>query len=1455
MARNTNRDDFSPATRRAIERQARSHCSNPACRRLTSGASVDGTAEINIGQAAHICAAAPLGPRYDENMTSEQRSSADNGIWLCNDHARAVDSKDSTFTVELLREWKRQTNRDSWLSILHNIPFGPGMQAMTPDAMRERLRAAASADLAFFRNSAKWPRTGVALVLKLAHVHEPMDTRALARAVSSFDDLVLVAPPGMGKTTTLFQIAEGVLETANGAPLTVLLGDWATGPDTLLDSILRRPAFSGVTAGDFRAAAARPGVVLLLDGWNELDAAARERARVQITSLKAELPELGMVVSTRRQALDVPFHGTRVDLAPLGEEQQMRIARAMRGEAGARLLDQAWRTPGVRDLVTIPLYLVALLALPDGAPFPTTKEEVLQRFVAAQEGEPRHAAALHAATGGFQGSYLTDLAVTATGTGNTSIADAGARKAVSGTTQRLVADGQLAFAPAQPDHILGSLVSHHVLMRAGEVPGYAFQHQQFQEWYASHEVEDLARRAVADAAARERLAFEVLDRRPWTEAVLFAVERLSRSDAAGKEACASTILAAFGVDPMLAAEMIHRAAEDVWASVAAQILDLVGRWHAPGMVDRAASFMIASGRPEFADRIWPLVSNPERHVRLVALRSAGVFRPSVLGSEVHARIASLPLDARKSALYEIASSGGMDGLDLSTALAMDAAEPELKAHVIDALSFRRADRHIVDLLGSADDLTFDLIARSGHLDDFADPRVQERLAKARERLHLREMPLDRLRALAAMKDASGREAEIAQLVATMDAAGDNHGRAVLHDVRQRWPQALSEGLLRRVRAGDELFYGADDILAAARMSIDDESLLDLALGVSTGRDYRADAAASVLGPQSVGRLIDACLAVQSQRRDAAGVRDQAAEDRYIALFRRISRAPGSSLVQAVQARSAGATTAEIVELAGLLSRDTSSGDERARPFNDEDKAIMVAMTLEWGERVLGDECASRYQKSAIAKLASRAPSVALLPLLQRLLDDNLKRYTAFRQAALASDRRDQRLMQEAQHPHMHEYVRAFLAIDAPETDALMTGYLTHEHFGEEAAHVLAAHWTAHNESRRDQPFLGGVDFSSVEARRAARRHDPNRSSAEADHMFAAIDQLLVDGHSDEARRLAVKLGIIGLRLPHGQRAQVVERLLEAAPRQAKASLLLSLVLSGEDVDIARIEDGIARTFEAARTEPWILQDGEAYQLREWLRLLPFSTPVSRLPAIVASLPDRQRTPAFLEEMPRGLRITSAEDAESVLFRLAADDERFYGDREWRTSVIQLGTASAARQLIDLTVAGKIVHDRGDDWHWRRQLAMLMSQYPTLRSYARQLLKDGPDTAGLLLLAHALGEAPTHEDVLLLVRCEIATGRSLLSWHDTRAAVTEEVPSADWMGAFTIVPVDAAELRRSLLALVTSGDAKDPAAQCLCAVDKIRDEYGAPESEPRHPDVRSGRPWPVMAPDSDPDLPA
>jgi len=1448
MARQ-NRDDFSEKTKLQIAKRAGWRCSDPSCRRPTIGSTSDGDGEINLGTAAHICAAAPGGPRYDPNQTPEQRRSADNGIWMCRLHGTAVDANDSTFTDVLLHKWKREAQQDSWRSVLYNdVPQSLGARTPTENELSNNLRAAVAVDLDVFRRSSKWPPTAIALTLEVDGLNDPVSTSTLATALTKLDDLILVAPPGMGKTTTLFQIAEATLANGNASPIIVPLGDWSTDGSALLEFILRRPAFRGISEDDLRTVAAKPGVILLLDGWNELDAAARKRLAVQVTRLQVELPELGLLISTRKQSLDVPVCGARINLLPLSETQQLEIAKSLRPHAGVRMVDQAWRTPGVRELITTPLYLKVLLALPENAPFPDTKEEMLRRFVAVHEKDVQRAEALSGVTQGLHQRFLEDLAVCATCAANTTIADTVARKTVSDTENALVMEGQIT-EKSQPNIVLEALVSFHVLMRIGDPSGYSFQHQQFQEWYASHFVEGLMLLSVVDAAYRNKLKADVLNQPAWEEAILFACERLARGDQNQLEACGASILAAFEVDPMLAAEMIFRSTDAIWACVGSDIQEFVRRWHIPRKVDRALRFMINTGRPEFFDQVWPLITDKNVQVHLQALRAGRSFRPSLLGKDAGKRIATLPSDVRRNVLHEIAFNSGMDGLDLVAAIAKDDPNPEVKATVVNALSFRHADYHVAAVLRGADETTFDLVARSDLIDYVDDEQVKKALDAARERR--RELGISAYERLSTIVYGRGDEVlsdELALIIGEMEVDKKQDGLIhLIYKAYNSFPRAVTDGLLLRVRTGRTLFYGTDDLLASAGLILEDEELLDIALSDTGRRDNRAEAAASVLGPQSVERLIEAVLEAKKYIRDASDKNDQAASDRYYALLDRIAHTSGASLIAAVCLRSSQARNEEMEDLADLISRHPGGENDRGRPFDSDMRTAIVELAVDWGQRMLASGDASRSQLASIAELAIRAPSVNLLRLLKLMLGEELRYYRAFRQEAKEKDwRKRRRVMGESSVVYIHVYERAFQSVNSPETAGLMREYLHDELFGQLAALVLAEQWSTANEPSDRKGFRFGVDFSRVAEKRAERAIDPAATSTEAEAIFGAIQQLIGDEATEDQKKHAVALGIVAAKLPHGQRADTIQKLISLAPRRSRSALLLNLILSGEHIDIEMVKNGIAEVFEAAKAQSWILSD--RYELMEWLRLLPFANPTSEAFAVVRSLPDDQRKAYRLEEMIAGFGTPLGDEAESVLFQLAEADPELYANRVWCDAVIRRGTLSGARRFVDLLAKGAFEGKKTDRWHLTHQLSGLIGEHPELRAYIYQILKHGVTSSGCELLAQAIAETPDSDGIMLLIEIEVEHKRTFLSWHSVEKVVTEHRPSENWKGAYNVVPIHAGELRRKLLAMMKDGALADAPERYLTMIDKIRDEYGTPDSEPRHPDLASGKPWPIMAPD-------
>jgi hypothetical protein len=107
-----NRDDFLKTTVDILAKRVGYLCSKPDCRRPTVGPHTDVDRATIIGIAAHITAAAVGGPRYDENLTPQQRKHIDNAIWLCSDHSILIDKDKDAFPPSLLQEWKRQAEQE-----------------------------------------------------------------------------------------------------------------------------------------------------------------------------------------------------------------------------------------------------------------------------------------------------------------------------------------------------------------------------------------------------------------------------------------------------------------------------------------------------------------------------------------------------------------------------------------------------------------------------------------------------------------------------------------------------------------------------------------------------------------------------------------------------------------------------------------------------------------------------------------------------------------------------------------------------------------------------------------------------------------------------------------------------------------------------------------------------------------------------------------------------------------------------------------------------------------------------------------------------------------------------------------------------------------------------------------------------------------------------------------------
>jgi|GEM_PF-2122185 len=108
------RENFPAKIVEILKKRAAFVCSNPTCKKMTIAPSEEEDEKvIYIGRAAHISAASKGGPRYDETMTPEERSSIGNALFLCSNCADMIDDNGGVdYTIETLKKWK--IDHENW---------------------------------------------------------------------------------------------------------------------------------------------------------------------------------------------------------------------------------------------------------------------------------------------------------------------------------------------------------------------------------------------------------------------------------------------------------------------------------------------------------------------------------------------------------------------------------------------------------------------------------------------------------------------------------------------------------------------------------------------------------------------------------------------------------------------------------------------------------------------------------------------------------------------------------------------------------------------------------------------------------------------------------------------------------------------------------------------------------------------------------------------------------------------------------------------------------------------------------------------------------------------------------------------------------------------------------------------------------------------------------------------
>ena len=231
------------------------------------------------------------------------------------------------------------------------------------------------------------------------------------------------------------------------------------------------------------------------------------------------------------------------------------------------------------------------------------------------------------------------------------------------------------------------------------------------------------------------------------------------------------------------------------------------------------------------------------------------------------------------------------------------------------------------------------------------------------------------------------------------------------------------------------------------------------------------------------------------------------------------------------------------------------------------------------------------------------------------------------------------------------------------------------------------------------------------------------------------------------------------------------------------------------------------------------------------------------------LPPVAQDPSRWGDVLAALSFSPQHQAEGVLMALAERAPRFCNNNDWRRALERRLSPSVIGFILDGFVAGRFTQPHVDHWDLSRRLAAAMQVNQTVRELVYRRFNGTASPIEYEILRMALAEAADEEAILLLVSVAARHGEVRVSGDLSQALERVAVSrrSIDgWEGAFELEGRPLTDLRRELFARVRASDNDSAlASESLTIIDVLRDEHGAVLAEPRHPDIATGVPWPMV----------
>ena len=494
----------------------------------------------------------------------------------------------------------------------------------------------------------------------------------ICRSLIRGSRVVIEAPAGRGKTTTLSQLAIRQ-NAAGGIAFLVDFPGWIRSGKGLLQFIADSRAFKarGITPETLARLHSSEPLSFLLNGWNEVEEAESIAGARALSELERDFPSAGILVATRTHHIVPPLPGaSRLRLLPVNRTERAQYLQDRLRDRADELLRILEDDPVLDELTQTPLILAEVADLFEADQrIPRAKMAVLDAAIRLHEGREEHSSQLALPPlSNRAAEYLASLAEEMTEQGAVTLSEDAARTAVSSVAANLRGAGQISALP-EPSATINTLCAHHILERVTyPAAGVRFEHQQFQEFYVASMVKRRLESLATGRSAQEIQQFtrKYVNQPAWTEPLRMIAEEIGVASGAAPDDRNSInsgtllVLEALRCDPVFAGELSYLTGPLVWKEVGSKVKDsLLSLYESGDRSDREISLaaMLATGSADFGEILLPLLTSADQQIRLGTYRSWGDFHLTTLGSEWQKVVSSWPVDVRVEFVSEMIHFG------------------------------------------------------------------------------------------------------------------------------------------------------------------------------------------------------------------------------------------------------------------------------------------------------------------------------------------------------------------------------------------------------------------------------------------------------------------------------------------------------------------------------------------------------------------------------------------------------------------------------------------------------------------------------------------------------------------------------------------------------------------------------------------------------------------------------